>query len=373
MNSTTSPRGAPLHPLRGTSPATRLALLAAATLTLSACISAPGYQGAPVANFDGERFNNQIPVPDKGTFDYLKMRAQETRVPWPEWIDTKPGPAPPERVDEPGRVRVTVVNHATVLIQLDGLNILTDPVWSERVGPLSWAGPRRVRPAGIDFDALPPIDVVLISHNHYDHLDLPTLERLYATDAPPRLYAGRGTRELLVEHGITPEGSDLLWWETLALPGDVRLTSVPGQHWSGRGLTDRRNTLWMGFVIEGSVGAVYFAGDTGWGPHFEQIRDRFPDIHLALLPIGAYRPEWFMSTSHISPPQAVEAHVTLGARWSVPIHYGTFPLGIEGFEDPIQDLRAALDAQRVPRSAFPVLAFGQGWTLPTPKRHAPRH
>ncbi|MEL6179089.1 MAG: MBL fold metallo-hydrolase [Myxococcota bacterium] len=342
-----------------------LGLVLALGFSLGACLSAPGYQGPPKGNFNGERFVNLVPTPDKGMTAYLRMRTQETRVAWPTWVEIDQGAPPPPRITEPGHLRVTVINHATVLLQMDGLNILTDPVWSERVGPFSWVGTQRVRDPGIAFDDLPPIDIVAISHNHYDHLDIPTLERIYA-QGDPLLFAGLGTRALLAEHGIRPSGgSDMLWWETLPTgnKGQIQITAVPAQHWSGRGLNDQKNTLWMGFVFKGSAGPVYFAGDTGWGPHFALIAERFPGIRLALLPIGAYSPEWFMATNHISPRQAVEAHVVLGAQHSIPIHYGTFPLGLEGLDDPIVQLKAALADQRVPPDRFSPLAFGQGRTL----------
>ncbi|HEU4521778.1 MAG TPA: MBL fold metallo-hydrolase, partial [Thermoanaerobaculia bacterium] len=305
------------------------------------------------------------------------------RGPWREWVDDPPGPPPPARVND-GRLRVTFVNHATTLIQMDGVNILTDPIWSERCSPVSWAGPKRHRPPGIRFEDLPPIDAVLISHNHYDHLDLPTLRRLLANhgdpespgaltrrSAPPSpAHAGEGTLllvshlgngALLAKHGID-EARELDWWQELPLANGVRVTSVPAQHFSARAISDRDANLWGGFVISGPSGNVYFAGDTGWGRHFAEIGQRFSPIRLALLPIGAYLPRWFMKPAHISPAEAVDAHLALGASTSIPIHFGTFALGDDGEMKPIVDLRAAIAAKGNPN--FPILGFGEGRDIP---------
>jgi L-ascorbate metabolism protein UlaG (beta-lactamase superfamily) len=197
------------------------------------------------------------------------------------------------------------VNHSTVLVQIDGLNLLTDPVWSDRVGPASWLGVKRLREPGLRIEDLPPIDAGLLSHNHYDHLDLPTLRRIEERFRAP-VITGLGNAEFLRRKGI-PGGVDLGWWEDHVLAPGVRVTAVPAAHFSGRGLFDRDRTLWCGFVVEGPSGRVYYAGDTGWGPHFAEVRARFGPVRLALLPIGAYRPRWFMKPVHVDPFEAVAA------------------------------------------------------------------
>jgi L-ascorbate metabolism protein UlaG (beta-lactamase superfamily) len=259
-------------------------------------------------------------------------------------------------------LRVTFVNHATVLIQTAGLNILTDPIWSERCSPVSWAGPERVRPPGIRFENLPPIDVVLISHDHYDHMDLPTLRQL-DEKFHPRFFTGLGNAAILKD-GSIPGANELDWWQSTELTPGVRLTAVPAQHFSNRGLTDRNNTLWEGFVLEGPAGAVYFAGDTGYGPHFSEIHQRFGPIRLAMLPIGAYDPQWFMGGIHENPSQAVQAQRDLGASTALAIHFGTFALADDGQDEPIQALRAALRRAGPLQPRFWVLGFGEGRDVP---------
>jgi L-ascorbate metabolism protein UlaG (beta-lactamase superfamily) len=320
--------------------------------------SAPGYTGPQSDHFDGEVFHNQDPQEPHGFGDLIKWQMTRDRGPWKEWTDAAPGPPPPERVGR-GELRVTFINHATTLIQMDGLNILTDPVWSDVVGPALDVGPRRVRPPGIRFEDLPPIDAVVVSHNHYDHMDLPTLRRLMAAHKP-RLFAGLGSRVLLRSEGIDG-ATDLDWWEVADLSPEVRVTGVPATHFSNRGLCDRDNTLWMGFVVSGPAGIAYFAGDTGFGKHFQQIRERFGRIRLAVLPIGAYLPRWFMSPVHIDPEEAVRAHRTLGAATSVAMHFGTFNLADEGQDDPPSDLAKALEKDG---GRFWVLGFGEGRAVP---------
>jgi L-ascorbate metabolism protein UlaG (beta-lactamase superfamily) len=261
---------------------------------------------------------------------------------------------PPERVY--AGVRITFINHATLLIQMDGINILTDPVWSDRASPFSFVGPKRARKAGLELDQLPMIDVVLISHNHYDHLDLDTLHKL-KTSFNPLILMGTGNQRFLRKNGFV-HAEDLGWWGSHPHPQGIKITAVPAQHFSGRSLSDYNKTLWVGFVIEGVSGSVYFAGDTGMGPHFAEIRERFQKIDVALLPIGAFKPEWFMSPMHISPKEAVEAADLLGAKISIPIHYGTFRLADDGQDEPLSELKQALDTYGKPLN-FRVLDHGE--------------
>jgi L-ascorbate metabolism protein UlaG (beta-lactamase superfamily) len=256
-----------------------------------------------------------------------------------------------------GELRVTWINHATTLIQMDGVNILTDPIWSERASPYSFIGPKRYRDPGLRFGSLPPIDVVVISHNHYDHFDVPTLARL-AQQHSPRILAGLGSRAILEEEAING-GHDLEWWDELRITEHVVVTAVPAQHWSRRGIGDTNNTLWAGFVITGTAGPVYYSGDTGWGPHFEQVRNRFGPLRRAMLPIGAFEPRWFMKNMHISPQEAVDAARILEAQVTVPVHWGTFSLGDDGQDEPPQVLEAYLRHMDDPPN-FWILDFGEG-------------
>jgi L-ascorbate metabolism protein UlaG (beta-lactamase superfamily) len=344
----------------------RIASVAAASAILGAAgierfgFAAPHYRGPVSDHFDGTRFHNLTVTADKhdGALKWMLERPWGTRN-WRSWVDEPPGPPPPRRVDG-GGLRVTFVNHSTMLVQMDGLNLLTDPIWSERCSPVSFAGPKRHRPPGIRFDDLPPIDVVLLSHNHYDHLDVPTLRRLLAKHAP-RIVTALGNGLVLTKSGLG-DSTELDWWQATPLSDAVTVTAVPAQHFSSRGVSDRNRNLWCGFVISGPSGHVYFAGDTGWGPHFEQIRQRFSPIRLAMLPIGAYLPRWFMSPVHIGPDQAVEAHLALRASTSVPMHYGTFDLGDDGETQPVEELRAAIAEKG--DTKFRVLGFGEGLDVP---------
>ena len=266
-----------------------------------------------------------------------------------------------ERVDG-GDLRVTFIGHATVLIQIAGLNVLTDPIWAKRASPLSWAGPPRFAPPGLDLDELPPIDAVVVSHNHYDHLSVSTLRELTRRGVPLVL-APLGNKELLDRRGIAG-ARDLDWWETHRIDDGVSITCVPAQHFSGRGLSDRMATLWGGFVIETPDGVVYYAGDTGVGPHFAQVRERFGPPRLAVLPIGAYRPAWFMQPVHVDPREAAEAHLTLGARTSLAGHYGCFELADEGPTTPVLELDEACTSLGIPRDEFWTLAIGEARDAP---------
>ena len=293
----------------------------------------PPYRGPVSDHFDGSRFHNhQLGWQTEGSF--LQWQLTRKTPVWRAWIEESPGPVPERRVDG-GRVRVTWVNHSTVLVQMDGLNILTDPIWSERCSPVTFTGPKRHRAPGLRFEDLPPIDLVLVSHNHYDHMDLATLRRLRAPILVPL-----GNAALLRRHGI--EGAkDLDWWQTTRVSERVTVTAVPAQHFSARALSDRNAALWCGFVISGPSGHAYFAGDTGWGRHFVEIAERFGPMRVALLPIGAYEPRWFMKPAHISPAEAVDAHHALRAKTSIGIHWGTFRLSDEGELDPARTLAAA--------------------------------
>jgi L-ascorbate metabolism protein UlaG (beta-lactamase superfamily) len=338
-----------------------VALLAViiAAFSIGACaFTAPPYHGVEMDNFDGKYFRNQDPIADHGFTDFLKWMFTRNRGEWQK-TNNEAGPAPAKQVED---LRVTWVNHATVLIQVGGINILTDPIWAERTSPVSWAGPKRYINPGIRFEDLPPIDAVLISHNHYDHLDIETLKQLHSAHSF-RVLTGLGNRAFLKKHRIGSV-SEMNWWQHEQLTDEIRVTFVPAQHFSGRGIGDRNRTLWGSFVIESSRGTIYFAGDTGWGPHFQQVSDRFGPVRLAILPIGAYQPRWFMSPVHISPEEALEAHRVLGAQYSIGIHYGTFSLADDGQDDPLHDLNLAHSVVPVPRDRFWALQAGESRDVP---------
>jgi L-ascorbate metabolism protein UlaG (beta-lactamase superfamily) len=310
------------------------------------------------ALFAGGRFHQPEPR-TRGFGDRFERAWTSQRGPWREFTDTPPGPAPPACVED-GRLRVTFVNHATILIQMDGLNILTDPTWSDVSFPV--LGVRRRRPPGLRFEDLPPIDVVLVSHNHHDHMDLPTLVRLRSA-WQPAFYAGLRSARFLESHGVRG-AHDLDWWQSAELAPGVTVTAVPARHSSGRGLFDRDRMLWCGFVVSGPSGSVYFAGDTGWGSHFSVIGEAFPGLRLALLPIGGFKPARYQREQHIGPEDAIEAHRELGAATSVPMHFGTFPNAADGEFEPADTLRTALARAPDVAPRFTILDNGQSLEVP---------
>jgi L-ascorbate metabolism protein UlaG (beta-lactamase superfamily) len=335
----------------------------------------------PVSDhFDGTLFFNPgLPQPapsssgnppTRGVFWYLwRWVFSNDRPPWPEVKDFTPGPPPAAQVSR-GALRIIPIGHSTFLIQMDGVNILTDPIWSERCSPVSWAGPKRRQPPGIRFEDLPRIDVVLVSHNHYDHLDLRTLERL-ASKGTSRAVVPLGNLALVRESGI-PVVDELDWWQSIPLFPNVRITLVPARHFSARTPWDRNKALWGGFVISGPSGNVFYAGDSGYGPHFREIARRFSPIRVALLPISPFRtqkpneptPPQF-SIVHMGPVEAVQAHRDLQASLSIAAHFRVFQLGWDGFDDAVNELASSLKKHRLRQDEFVAPVFGQAIDLTT--------
>ena len=290
---------------------------------------------------------------------------------WERWRSGLPKPAPkggwPMRVLKPdvaflkangSEATVTWIGHATLLLQLTGLNILTDPHFGEYASPFSFAGPRREVALPLTLAELPHIDIVVISHNHYDHLDRETVEALNAQPGgPPRFFVPLGLKAWFHAEGID-NVTELDWWDHRRERG-LAVQLVPTQHWSGRVLADRNKTLWGGWVIEAPGFRFFFAGDTGYSPDFRDIGERFGSFDLAALPIGAYEPRWFMRTQHVSPEDAVQIHRDLHARHSVAIHWGTFQLSDEPLDNPPRKLAQALAAAHIPSGQFFVMRHGE--------------
>ena len=311
-------------------------------------------------HFDGKRFYNPDAPQAPSVLDALRWKLSTGPEPSPRFISDVEQSIPPRCVEGSG-LRTTLVNHSTVLLQQGGSNILTDPIWSERASPVSWVGPRRRRKPGVSWENLPPIDTVLLSHNHYDHLDLQALRRLAARGESTFIVPARGAR-LLRSEKIEPV-HELDWGESLSLEG-FTIHCVPALHFSSRGIYDRNETLWCGYVIECQERLVYFAGDTAFGNHFAQIREKFGSLRLALLPIGAYEPRWFMSPVHMAPDEAFRAHQILAAKASIAIHHGTFKLTDEGIDTPKRELLACAQHASFPVPPFLVLNNGQFADIP---------
>ena len=302
------------------------------------------------AHFDGRQFHNEGGVTNHGFGGVLRWMITRKRGVWPRYVASDPAPPPAARVQD--GITVTLIGHATVLLQFAGLNIITDPMFSDRAGPTPWLGVKRVRPPAIAIDDLPKIDFILLSHNHYDHLDRPSLATLARRDQS-HIVTGLKVGKSVPSDRIT----ELDWWLHHNLRPDVRATYVPARHFSARTPFDRNQSLWGGFVLETPAGTIYFAGDSGDGPHFAAIRQKFGPITLSLLPIGAYAPRWFMAPVHMDPAQAVAAAITLESRVTLPIHYGAFPLADDGFDDPLNELAVAKAA--APNVDFRTAAFGE--------------
>lgn len=313
--------------------------------------------------FDGKRFSYPSNMDMGSRWDALRWAISRKPVKWPRDLSNPPATPVMQRISNNG-LRITFINHATVLIQCDGVNIITDPVFSKRVSPVSFAGPRRYRPAGLDFDELPKIDAVLISHTHYDHLDLRTLRRLCERDNPDIVAPLNNGN--IIDGVASKTTTELSWWDTHKLSDDVTVSLVPERHWTSRKPGDENQCLWGGFVASFASGKVYFAGDTGYGDgeHFRAAHEQFGAFRCALIPIGAYEPRWFMQPQHMNPAEAVKAFRDLGAPHSLGIHHGTFQLTDEGHDQPVIDLQAALQEADIEAGRFITLPNGGAWDVP---------
>lgn len=329
---------------------------------------------ASATHHRGERFqNNYLEFEPKGLGDLLRWRLDAAR----EGLPHEAGAPTPHvaadtafiganaRAGAAMQPAVTWIGHATMLVQIGGCNLLTDPVFSERASPLSFAGPKRHAAPGLALGELPHIDVVLLSHNHYDHLDEASVVALAAqAGGPPLFVVPLGIKRWFAEHGI--DGAvELDWWQSVRT-GGIEIFFVPAQHWSGRSLSDRMRTLWGGYAVFAPDFHLFFAGDTAYSRDFADIRSRFASrqgdgggFDLALIPIGAYEPRWFMQAQHANPAEAVQIHLDLGARRSIGIHWGTFQLTDEALDEPPRALAAAARERGLADDVFTVMAVGE--------------
>lgn len=316
-------------------------------------------QFAKTDHFDGTHFHNLDPKVSggKNLLQVIKWRLKTPHIPWPtevEQLASKPTPFLKVEKNECG---ITWINHATELIQFADFTVLTDPIFSDRASPVSFLGPKRVRKPALDLRDLPKIDVVLISHNHYDHLDLSSIKKLWELYRP-LFIVPLGNAKIIRSQGVD-RIVELDWWQSYQFSPAHVIISTPAQHWSGRGIFDHGKALWGGYLIHSEHLNVFFAGDTGYNTHFKMIRERYGEIDISLLPIGAYEPRWFMADNHLNPEEAVRAHLDLDSKMSIGMHFGTFQLSSEGIDDPKIALGKSLHAHNVSEDAFIVPEHGQ--------------
>ena len=314
------------------------------------------YHGPKSNHFDGKKFFDPQTQYPNNFLDFLKWQFTRNKTAWPKKIDLQRQDIPPQRVLN-NKIRISNIGHFSFLIQVDGINILTDPIWSKRASPLSFLGPKRVIDPGIKFNNLPKIDIVLISHNHYDHLDLATIEKLW-NKHKPLIITPLGNDAIIKKHNnkIIVKAYD--WGETVNISKKLNITLEPTQHWSARGLFDTNHALWSAYVIQSkSCGNIYFSGDTGYSPYFLKTKQKYKKINFAILPIGAYKPRWFMKYAHMSPKDAIKAYMDLGQPLTFPAHYDVFPLADEKYGEAITTLNKQL--KKLPNHKFKALSIGE--------------
>lgn len=327
------------------------------------------YRGPVTDHFDGRKFDNPwARMPDRFS-DFLKWRLTAERGPWPDSVPVTPS-TPPAKIPD-NTLRVTYVGHATVLLQTQGLNILTDPIWSERASPVSFAGPKRVAAPGVRFEDLPSIDVVLLSHNHFDHMDLPTLERLFKA-FNPLVLTPLGNEVPILDAVPGMRVKTLDWGESFELTREVRFTLEPMQHWSARGFFDRRDALWGAFVVEAPGGPIYFLADAGYAKVLsERFVAKYGVPRFSLLPVGAYEPGWFMRYAHMTPAEAVQTHLDLGGDHAMGTQHEVFAMADESYAAPREAVTEALQAKGVPRERFQLPKVGGSFTVPPRREETP--
>jgi L-ascorbate metabolism protein UlaG (beta-lactamase superfamily) len=321
------------------------------------------YQGPTSDHFDGERFFNptvQAPPARGRRAFFSRWATSEERARWPAHVPVVPT-VPPRRVDG-ADMRVTWVGHATVLVQTQGLNILTDPVWSERTSPFAFIGPRRVRAPGVRFEDLPRIDLVLISHNHYDHLDLATLGRLWRRDRP-LIVTSLGNDRIVAQAGAEAVARD--WGGRVAVRPGIEVIVERNHHWSSRWFVDRNRALWSAFTVRLPGGNLLFAGDTGWGDgSWVRAAAAHGPFRLALIPIGAFEPRDYMRNHHVNPEEAVAIFQALDPVRALGIHWGTVQLTFEPIDEPRRRLAALRRELEIADDRFVAVEAGQGFSVP---------
>ena len=315
--------------------------------------------GKKTPHFKNGIFHNQKQLRCNTLWDLVSIRFSKNWAKWPQWIEIPLQKKPIPRV-EGSQIRVTFINHSTFLIQTGGYNILTDPIYSHRCSPVPFVGPARVHKPSIPFEYLPKIDMVLISHDHYDHLDLNTISRLTSRDNP-KIYMGlEVSKHLRARNNVT----ELDWWESACIDKNFNLAFTKVQHLSGRSITDQFSTLWGGFVLEINHKKIYFGGDSGYADHYQETFEQFGPMDLSFLPIGAYAPRNNMANAHMDPCQAIQAHIDLRSQQSIGMHYGTFQLTEEKREEPQLLLEEEKKKASISTEEFITLKLGKPFLIP---------
>ena len=339
--------------------ATAIGLFILLVIVIGYLLSCRPYSGPVSAHFNGKKFINPSRRPAKG-FKEVGRYGRE-RVP-DKWRYVEDPDSHKRQIPTPNsaHIQYTFINHSSFLIQWNGINILTDSIWSKRCSPFQWAGPRRMRPPGINYEHLPPIHLILISHNHYDHLDKITFKKL-VKDFQPKVIAPLGLAHLLTKWGAK-QVTELDWWQTDDFHG-LSITATPCNHFSSRGLFDRDKTLWAGYSLSDQRRKIYYTGDTGYSEVFKEIGEKLGPFDLSFIPIGAYKPEWFMSPIHISPCQALQVHHDVKSKKSVAMHFGTFPLADDNPETSTSALRRCLKEKDISEEDFSLPKEGSSYVV----------
>lgn len=309
-------------------------------------------------HFNGSEFFMPNKKFDKNFLDLLKWQIYGDSKPWPKSIEVPKINFTPY---QGSATRISFLTHASFLIETPYCRIITDPHFSEYASPVQFAGPKRVRPPALSLEQLPPIDIVLISHNHYDHMDSHSVAELEKRFSPKFIVPLANRRHL--ESFGAKQVLELDWWQSIEALPNCKVSAVEVQHWSRRSLLDTNKSLWSGFVIESNKKKILFAGDTGYGPHFKKIYERYSAMDISLLPIGAYEPRWFMKDHHMNPEDAVLAHQDLHSKMSLGMHFGTFKLTDEAIDTPEKDLNQALVKYNIPNAQFEAAKYGKSYEI----------
>lgn len=322
------------------------------------------YKGPKSDHYNGVNFFNPEGVEPRTLAEVAKWQWQGGKAKWPQEYPSPFDKAKPDARVEGNDIKITMIGHATLLVQVAGLNFITDPVFVERASPVQFAGPKRVNPPGVRFEDLPPIDYVLLSHNHYDHLDLESLDRL-VKEHDAEIICPLGNDVIVADKNSNAKFITGDWGDVAELNNDCRVHFEPAHHWSARGVKDRRMALWAAFVLETPQGKIYHVGDTGFhkGINYKALAEKHGEMRASILPIGAYEPRWFMKGQHQNPDEAVQGHLLCKSQVTIAHHWGTFQLTNEAIEAPLEALAEAKQKHGLADDAFVVLRPGEATSV----------